>query len=81
MNKLKQRMGSDRAAANSVEMIIIIALAVFAGLALFTFILKPVQNSADNLGSGIDKFTGDLMSSQGIGTPSFDGGAGKGGER
>lgn len=80
MNKLKQRIGSDRAAANSVEMIIIIALAVFAGLALFTFILKPVQNSADNLGSGIDTFTGDLMKSQGKGTPTFNGAAGGGGE-
>lgn len=79
MNKLKKRMNSDRAASVSVETIIIIALAVFAGLALFTFVLKPVQNSADSLGSGIDQFTGDLMNSQGKGTPSFNGGLGTGG--
>lgn len=79
MNNLKQRIQSDRAASVSVETIIIIALAVFAGLALFTFVLKPVQESSDSLGSGIKKFTGDLMNSQGKGTPSFEGGLGTGG--
>lgn len=71
MNLLKQRMSSDKGASNTVETIIIIALAVFAGLALFTFILKPVRDSADNMGGGISKWMTDLMKSKGAETPDF----------
>ena len=78
-NMIIRKMRSDKAASNTTETIIIIALAVFAALALFTFILRPVQNSADNLGSGIDTFASDLMNSQGEGVPEFDGGLGGGG--
>ena len=79
MNLIRQRMSSDKAASNTVETIIIIALAVFAALALFTFILKPVQESADDLGSGISDWMGELMKSQGTGDPEFNGGLGGGG--
>lgn len=58
-------MQSDRAASNTVETIIIIALAVFAALALFTFVLKPTQNSADNLGQGIDLGVDAILNSGG----------------
>lgn len=71
MNLLRQRMSSDRAASNTTETIIIIALAVFAALALFTFILTPVRDSADEMGGGIKKWMGEIMNSQGEGAPSF----------
>lgn len=64
-NKIMERMNSDKAASNTVETIIIIALAVFAALALFTFVLKPVQNSADSLGQGIDMGVNNILDSKG----------------
>lgn len=73
-NSILERFSSDKAAANTTEIIIIIALAVFAGLALFSFILRPIQNSASNLGKGIDGWIGDLLGSKGGGDPTFDGG-------
>lgn len=79
-NMIIRKMRSDKAASNTTETIIIIALAVFAALALFTFVLSPVQNSADNLGSGIDTFTTDLMNSQGKGVPEFKSNLGNGGQ-
>ena len=75
MKRVLTKMQSDKAASNTTETIIIIALAVFAGLALFSFILKPVQNSADNLGGGIDKWIGDLLNSGGSPDIEFDGGS------
>lgn len=65
MNLIRQRMSSDKAASNTVETIIIIALAVFAALALFSFILKPVQESSENLGSGLKTWINDLLDSKG----------------
>lgn len=62
---IKQRMTSDKAAANTVEIILIIALAVFAGLALFRFILQPVQDNADNLGQGISNTVTNILNSDG----------------
>lgn len=72
MNLIRQRMSSDKAASNTVETIIIIALAVFAALALFTFILSPVQDSAKDLGSGLKSWINDLLSSKDDGTPEFN---------
>lgn len=65
MNKIMERIQSDKAASNTVETIIIIALAVFAALALFTFVLKPTQNSADSLGQGIDDGVHSILQSGG----------------
>ena len=62
---IKQRMTSDKAAANTVEIILIIALAVFAGLALFRFILQPVQDNADHLGQGISNTVTSILNSDG----------------
>lgn len=64
-NRIKERMNSDMAASNTVETIIIIALAVFAALALFTYILTPVQNNAEELGTSIDKGVNSLINSAG----------------
>lgn len=79
-NMIIRKMRSDKAASNTTETIIIIALAVFAALALFTFVLRPVQSSADNLGAGIEKYTKELMNSQGKGVVKFNGNLGKGGK-
>lgn len=73
--KGKQRMSSDKAASNSVETIIIIALAVFAGLALFTFILRPTQQSAEGLGNSIHDGIDSILKSDGdMGAVDFSGG-------
>ena len=69
--KFMERINSDQAAALSVEMIIVIALAVFAGLALFTFILTPVRESAQGLGGGIKAWIGALITGGGSNTPQF----------
>lgn len=62
---IKERMSSDKAAANTVEIILIIALAVFAGLALFRYILQPVQDNANNLGTGISSTVTSILNSDG----------------
>lgn len=64
-NSIKQRMASDKAASNTVETIIIIALAVFAALALFTFILRPTQQSAEGLGNSINQGVDSILRSDG----------------
>lgn len=77
--KLMERLNSDSGAALSVEMIILIALAVFAALAVFSFILSPVQKSADSLGKGLSGWIDQLLSSKGqSGVPDFVPGAGSG---
>lgn len=67
MKRLIERMNSDKAASNTVETIIIIALAVFAGLALFTFVLRPIQQSSEGLGKGMTGFFGQLFENDGKG--------------
>lgn len=64
-NLIAKRMKSDKAAAGTVETILIIALAVFAALALITFILTPTQNSAKGLGDGIQKGVNGILTSDG----------------
>lgn len=77
--KIKERMQSDKAAAGTVETIIIIALAVFAALALFTFVLTPTQESADDLGTTISEGVGSILQSDGDASKINFGGAGGGG--
>lgn len=79
MQRIKERMQSDKAASNTVEMIIIIALAVFAALALFTFILTPTQESAEELGNTISDGIGSILDSDGDAGKINFGGAGGGG--
>ena len=63
MKRIMSRMQSDKAASNTVETIILIALAIFAALALFTGILNPVRGNADALGNGLTTWFTDLMDS------------------
>ena len=63
MMKIKERMNSDKAASNTVETIILIALAIFAAIALFTGILQPVRTNADSLGTGMTSWFSKLMDS------------------
>ena len=72
-------MTSDKAAANTVEVILIIALAVFAGLALFRFVLQPVQDNAENLGTGISNVVTDILNSDGKAGEVGTGGSGAAG--
>lgn len=61
MKNVMNRVKSDEAAAVSSELLIVIVLAVFAALALFRFILKPVEDGATKTGSTITKIIGDLL--------------------
>lgn len=53
MNKIKQRIRSDRGANNTVETIALIALSVFAVLAVFKFIIEPIRDSSKSIGKKI----------------------------
>lgn len=57
--KNEKRMQSDRAASNTVETIIIITLAVFPVLALFTFMDRKVKDlikkHTQNTGEEVEK--------------------------
>ena len=70
-NMLVEKFNSDKAAVGTTEIIILIALGIFAALALFTFILQPVRNSAISLGSGLQGWIGKLLGSKGTGIPEF----------
>ena len=68
---LMEKFNSDKAAVGTTEIIILIALGIFAALALFTFILQPVRNSANSLGTGLQGWIKALLSSKGSTTPVF----------
>lgn len=55
MRKVKQRMQSDTGASNTTETILLIALAVFAVLAVFKFIIVPIRDSSKLIGGKIKK--------------------------
>lgn len=52
-NKIKQRFNSDSGAALSVEMIVLIALAIFAVMMVFKYIMTPMGESAESIGKKI----------------------------
>ena len=54
MSKLKERINSDRGASNSTEVILLIALSVFAVLAISNYIIKPMVSSSKNIGKEIE---------------------------
>lgn len=62
MNKIVNKMRSDDAAAMSGELLIIIALAIFAALALFKFVLLPIQQGAKETGNTIGTTIKNLLS-------------------
>lgn len=53
--KLLSKLKSDRGAVNSVEMIMLIALAVFALLSIFNLVIKPMIETADGVGVKIEE--------------------------
>lgn len=53
LRKMKHRLTSDSGAALSVEMIVLIALAVFAAIMLLKYIMSPMQESAESIGNKI----------------------------
>ena len=59
----------------TILILILIALGIFAALALFTFILQPVRNSANSLGKGLSGWINSLLGSKGEGVPVFTPGA------
>lgn len=59
--KIMQRIKSDRGAIGTTEAIILIVLAVFASLAIFTFILAPSRDSAETVGNEIQKLEGSAI--------------------
>lgn len=50
---LKKRISSDKAAMGSVETVVLVALSVFAVLAVYEFIIKPIQSSSEGIGNTI----------------------------
>ena len=55
MISITKRIKSDKAAVGSVETILLIALAVFAVLAIMKFVIGPIRNSAEGIGGEIEK--------------------------
>lgn len=54
LNSIKQKMNSDRGALNSTEVILLIALSVFAVLAISKFIITPMVESSKGIGLEIE---------------------------
>lgn len=55
VNRIKERMSSDRAAVGTVEAVLLIALAVFAVLAVNRYILNPLSKTSEGIGEEIEK--------------------------
>ena len=54
MDKIKERMSSDKAAVGTVEVVLLIALAIFAGLAVNRYILRPLSKTSEGIGLEIE---------------------------
>lgn len=54
LENLKQRMKSDKGAVGTVEAVMLIALAVFAVLAVNRFILEPLSTTSEGIGMEIE---------------------------
>lgn len=55
VERIKERMSSDRAAVGTVEAVLLMALALFAALAVNRYILKPLSKSSEGIGLEIEK--------------------------
>lgn len=54
MEKLKSRINSDKAATLSTEHILLLGLAVFGVLVIFSQIMVPLRGAATNIGQEIE---------------------------
>lgn len=54
INKIKEKMNSDSGAVLSSEMLGLIALSMFAILALFKYIIGPIRENAKEVGGAIN---------------------------
>lgn len=54
MKLLKERLKSDKGALNSTEVLMLIALSVFAVLAITKFIITPMIESSEGIGLEIE---------------------------
>ena len=55
LNSIKQKMRADAGAMGSTETILLIALSVFAVLAIGKFIIAPMTNTARKVGVEIEQ--------------------------
>ena len=55
MARLKDKIKSDEAAALSGEMLMLIAMSVFAAIAIINYILKPLTKMTGEIGTEIGK--------------------------
>ncbi|HHT97133.1 MAG TPA: hypothetical protein GXZ90_04475 [Clostridiales bacterium] len=55
LSLVKNKMKSDRGALNTVETLLLLALSIFAVLAVATYIMKPLEKSAEGIGLEIEK--------------------------
>ena len=55
MNKIRDRLQSDKAAINTIETFILIALAIFAVLALYTGVVAKAVDGAESAADLIDE--------------------------
>lgn len=53
LDRIKDKMKSDKGAIGSIETILLIAVAVFAVMAVMNFIMKPIQESSEGIGNTI----------------------------
>jgi len=54
MKFLKERLKSDKGALNSTEVLMLIALSVFAVLAITKFVITPMIESSEGIGLEIE---------------------------
>lgn len=53
LKNIKRKLKSDDGAMGSVETILLVALAVFAVMVIFKFIMEPIQESSEGIGNTI----------------------------
>lgn len=55
MDVLKSRISSDKGASNTVETVLLIAMAVFAVIVVTKYIMEPIRKSSENIGDKIEE--------------------------
>lgn len=54
MDVLKSRISSDKGASNTVETVLLIAMAVFAVIVVTKYIMEPIRKSSESIGKEIE---------------------------